>query len=78
MENPLANVKEILQVSPEALADIFVEYYNKKVSLLNESVESSRYAVEINYKTTMDEADFGFAKIALGYVSAALKKWVTM
>jgi len=74
MENPLANVKEILQVSPEALADIFVEYYNKKISLLNESVESSRYAVEINYKTTMDEADFGFAKIALGYVSAALKK----
>lgn len=74
MENPLENVKEIIQISPESLADIFVEYYNKKVSLLNEAVESSRYAVEINYKTTMDEADFGFAKIALGYVSAALKK----
>lgn len=40
---------------------------------LKESVETSRYAVEINFRTTKDEAMEGFAKIALGYVSAALK-----
>ena len=74
-ENPLENVKEILQVSPDALADIFHEYYNKKHSIvLNEKVETSRYAVEVNFRTTIDEVDHGFAKIALGYVSAALKK----
>jgi hypothetical protein len=57
------------------LAQIFVEYLDKKHSLvLNERVESSRYAVEVNYRTTMDEVNHGFAKIALGYVSAALKK----
>lgn len=38
-----------------------------------ESVESSRYSVEVNYRTTGKEAMEGFAKIALGYVSAALK-----
>jgi hypothetical protein len=74
MENPLINVKEIIQICPETLAEVFTDYYNKKYSLINEKVESSRYAVEINYKTTMQEVDFGFAKIALGYVSAALKK----
>lgn len=74
-ENPLENVTEIRQVTPDELAGIFVEYYNKKHSLyLNEAVESSRYAVEVNFKTTIEEVNHGFAKIALGYVSAALKK----
>jgi hypothetical protein len=74
MDNPLNNVREIIQTDAESLAEIFSDYYGKKYSLLNEKVESSRYAVEINYKTTMQEASFGFAKIALGYVSAALKR----
>lgn len=74
MNNPLENVKEIIQVSPEELANIFVEYYGKKHSLLNEKVEAARYAVEVDFTTTMDEADHGFAKIALGYVSSCLKK----
>jgi hypothetical protein len=72
--HPLANVTEIRQVDPQELASIFVEYLSKKYSLLNERVETSRYAVEVNYKTTVEEANHGFAKIALGYVSAALKK----
>ena len=72
--NPLESVTEIKQVSPKELADIFIEYFSKKHSLLNERVETSRYAVEVNYRTTMDEANHGFAKIALGYISAALKK----
>ena len=64
---------DIIKVSPTELADIFAEYYGKKLSLFNEKVEASRYAVEIDFRTTMDEANFGFAKIALGYVSSCLK-----
>lgn len=74
MENPLHQVTDIMQVNPEELANIFSEYYNRKYKLLNEKVESSRYAVEVDFRTTLDEANFGFAKIALGYVSSCLKK----
>lgn len=73
-ENPLENVKEILEVSAEQLAGIFQDYFAVKHQLLDESVQSTRYAVHVDYRTTMDETKFGFAKIALGYVSAALKK----
>lgn len=72
--DPLLNVRDIVQVSPEDLANIFHEYFNKKIGLINETVETSRYAVDVNYRTTMEESNHGFAKIALGYVSAALKK----
>lgn len=40
---------------------------------LVEAAETSRYAVEVNYRTTAKESLEGFAKICLGYVSAALK-----
>lgn len=40
---------------------------------LTEAVETSRYSVEVNYRTTSKEALEGYAKICLGYVSAALK-----
>jgi hypothetical protein len=36
--------------------------------------ENSRYSVEVNYRTTADQAMEGFARICLGYVSAAMKK----
>lgn len=72
--NPLFNVRDIVQVTPDELANIFKEYFNKKIGLINEAVETSRYAVDVNYRTTMEESNHGFAKIALGYVSAALKK----
>jgi len=62
----------VVKVSPEELAQVFSEYYGKKHSLLNEKVEASRYAVEVDFKTTADEANFGFAKIALGYVSIGM------
>lgn len=39
-----------------------------------EAVEVSRYSVEVNYRTKKEEALEGFAKICLGYVSAALKR----
>lgn len=39
---------------------------------LNEG--DTRYSVEVNYRTKTKEVLEGFAKIALGYVSAGLKK----
>lgn len=36
--------------------------------------ESARYSVEVNYRTKTGEVLDAFAKIALGYVSASLKK----
>lgn len=35
---------------------------------------NTRYSVEVNYRTQSDEVLEGFAKISLGYVSAAMKK----
>ena len=35
---------------------------------------NTRYSVEVNYRTRTKEVLEGFAKIALGYVSAGLKK----
>lgn len=48
-------------------------YHEHRQENLVEAVETSRYAIEVNYRTTSKEALEGFAKIALGYVSAALK-----
>lgn len=41
---------------------------------LNESADSTRYSVEVNFRTKSDEVLEAFAKIALGYVSAGLKQ----
>lgn len=48
-------------------------YYEHRQDRLVEAVETSRYSVEVNYRTTSKEALEGFAKVSLGYVSAALK-----
>lgn len=40
---------------------------------LNESASTNRYSVEINYRTNAKEVLEGFAKLALGFVSAVLK-----
>lgn len=43
---------------------------------LNARIDEStnRYSVEVNYRTTASEVKEGFAKLLLGYVSAALKE----
>lgn len=61
------------------LAEICKGYFDSAIKdpkefTVKESVEVSRYSVEINYRTKKAEALEGFAKICLGYVSAALKK----
>ena len=48
----------------------FNEWYEKKI--INEG--TSRYSVEVNFRTKSKEVLEGFAKLALGYVSAAIKK----
>ena len=48
----------------------FQEYRQEN---LIEAVETSRYSVEVNYRTKADEALEGFARICLGYISAAMK-----
>ena len=40
---------------------------------LVEAVETSRYSIDVNYRTTGGEALEGFAKICLGYISASMK-----
>lgn len=42
---------------------------------LEESIDSSRYSVSINYRTNPEEVLDAYSKIALGYVSAAMKNY---
>lgn len=41
---------------------------------MTESADSTRYSVEVNYRTKADEVLDAHAKIVLGYVSAGLKQ----
>jgi hypothetical protein len=41
---------------------------------LNEVTTASRYSVEVNFRTKVKEVVENFARIALGYVSAAMKQ----
>jgi hypothetical protein len=81
------NIDDFTQhkVSRDEFVDVCLEYFGStlrgsmktyfefKQENLTEAVETSRYAIEVNYRTTAKEALEGFAKISLGYVSAALK-----
>lgn len=83
-DQKIDNYKEV-QVSELELARVCLEYFGSTLrgsmktyhehrqENLVEAVETSRYAIEVNYRTTSKEALEGFAKISLGYVSAALK-----
>lgn len=50
-------------------------YQEYRQENLIESVETSRYSIEVNYRTTSKEALESFAKISLGYISAAMKNY---
>jgi|FreactcultureFD7_1027221.scaffolds.fasta_scaffold01523_6 hypothetical protein len=81
------NTDDKKTVSREELFRICQEYFGSTIrgglkthhefqfSNIIEAVETSRYAIEVNYRTTSKEALEGFAKLALGYVSAALKNY---
>lgn len=49
-------------------------YFKEEFHVINESSDASRYSVEVNFRTKTDDVLNGFAKITLGYISAALKK----
>lgn len=63
----------------DPLDKVFNEWLEKRdlgedaPKVLTESLQSSRYSVEVNYRTKMDEVVDNFAKLALGYVSAGMK-----
>jgi len=42
-------------------------------AILEEATTATRYSVEVNYRSKIKEVAEAFAKIALGYVSAAMK-----
>lgn len=46
----------------------------KESNSLIESSDSTRYSVEVNFRTNPDEVLTAYAKVALGYVSAGLKQ----
>lgn len=67
----LTGVKSIEEVSRDEFIKICCDYVQDKN--INESIDATRYSVEVNYRTNKKQAALGFAKIALGYVSSALK-----
>lgn len=73
-----SNVKNINQESLDSFTNICKNYlsniFNKDENTLTEAIEHTRYSVEVNYRTNKEDVLGGFAKIALGYVSAALKR----
>jgi len=42
--------------------------------LITEATTTSRYSVEVNYRTKVKEVMEGYAKICLGYISAGMKQ----
>lgn len=68
----LENAQEFSEIKIEDFSNICLDYF--KNNTVNESAQNTRYSVEINYRTTKDESLSNYAKIVLGYVSAALKR----
>lgn len=68
----LENTQEFNQITLEDFTQICLDYF--KSNMTNESTQNTRYSVEVNYRTTKDQTLSNYAKIVLGYVSAALKK----
>ena len=50
------------------------EWIEKAIPLMEISTAATRYSVEVNYRTTIDQALHSFSKICLGYISAAMKQ----
>lgn len=48
-------------------------FFLKPMDRLTEYADATRYSIEINYRTNVNEILEAFAKIALGFVSAGIK-----
>lgn len=67
----MSKFSEFLSKKEDAEECLFVFYQDTD---LNESVSSTRYSIEVNYRTNVEETLQAFAKIALGFVSAGIKQ----
>lgn len=47
----------------------------KRDDTITESADATRYSIEVNFRTKMDEVEEAYGKIALGYISAGLKQY---
>ena len=57
--------KEYFAATLRGSMKTFKEYRQEN---LIEAIETSRYSVEVNYRTKADEALDGFARICMGYI----------
>lgn len=66
--------------NPELFATIegvqksLLSFMSRKMSMISESSQASRYSIQVDYRTDMKDVLQAFAKLVLGYVSAGLKK----
>ena len=67
------NFKEFTDIFSLIKEDTSLSEWSKTYSLF-ESSTATRYSVEVNYRSNIKEVLESFAKIALGYVSAAMKQ----
>ena len=51
-----------------------MDWVDENTALVTEATTASRYSVEVNFRTKMKETLEAYAKIVLGYVSAAMKQ----
>lgn len=80
------SAKMPISLTREQLAEVCHDYFRASIcgnmrtiqefrdGSIVESSQNSRYSVEVNFRTKSSEAMEGFAKICLGYISAAMKR----
>lgn len=69
--------KEYLKIKEFNVEMTLAEWMGKNLlleAILEEAVTATRYSVEVNFRSKVQEVAEAFAKICLGYVSAALKQ----
>ena len=67
------NFKDFTDIFSLVKEDTSLDNWLKSYFLMEAST-TTRYSVEVNYRSNLKEIAEGFAKIALGYVSAAMKQ----
>ncbi len=70
--------KHFVETTVPGLARECLKYFTEALkedgdSVVCEGAEASRYSIEVNYRTKLKDAEEAFAKVTLGYVSAAMK-----
>lgn len=58
----------------EGVQKSLLSFMSKKMRLMSEASQTSRYSIQVDYRTEKKDVLQAFAKLVLGYVSAGLKK----